>query len=175
MQLLVPNGLWPYSWVVLLSVELHVKQVLQCSVLQLNVNNTILPVCSEHEKHPSLCAVCLLECPDSTSTGKCNQGTWLPKDLLSVFCKKVNIHNVRKWEIKGWQYMKNWLSELLSRGRNGSSFVNLFSPLINTARHHFVLKTNVCSSFSKGKKRKKERKCFVSQRHHMYHMLQLLW
>lgn len=35
---------------VLLSVELHVKQLLQGSVLQLSVNET-LPVCSEHEKY----------------------------------------------------------------------------------------------------------------------------
>lgn len=50
MQLLVPNGPWPHSQVVLLSVELYVKQLLQCSVLQLSANNEILPVCSGHEK-----------------------------------------------------------------------------------------------------------------------------
>lgn len=51
MQLLVPNGPWPHSRVVLLSVELYVKQLLQCSVLQFSANNEILPVCSGHEKY----------------------------------------------------------------------------------------------------------------------------
>jgi len=51
MQLLVPNGPQPYSWVVLLSVELHVRQLLQCSVLQLSVNNNVLPVCSGREMY----------------------------------------------------------------------------------------------------------------------------
>lgn len=51
MQLLVPNGPWPHFWVVLLSVELHVKQPLQCSVLELSVNNEIIVVCSGHEKY----------------------------------------------------------------------------------------------------------------------------
>lgn len=36
---------------VLLSVELHVKQLLQSSVLQLSVNNEVLAVCSGHEKY----------------------------------------------------------------------------------------------------------------------------
>lgn len=50
-QLLVPNGPRAHSWVLLLSVEGHVKQLLPCSVLQLSVNKEILPVCSGHQKY----------------------------------------------------------------------------------------------------------------------------
>lgn len=50
-ELLVPNSCQPHSWVVVLSMELHVKQQLQCSVLQLSVNNKMLPACSGHEMY----------------------------------------------------------------------------------------------------------------------------
>lgn len=206
MQLRVPNGPQPRSWVVLMSVELHMKQLLRCSVLQLSVHNKKLPVCSGHELDTAALGVqfnlyssavpvkggkapgdtqgslkgccssgliqsfhesipftfcCLLETPASKSTGGHNQGTLLSKYLLFPFCKNIHIDNARKWEIKGWWCMKNWLSELISGVQNGSSFENLFSPLINTVRHYFVLKTNVCGSFFKGKKRKKENALFL--------------